>query len=274
VNYSYLFVPGDRPERFDRAIASGAHAIVIDLEDAVQPHAKDTARSNIAVWLKNGGKAVVRINGSDTPWHNDDISLLASPGIRAVMLPKAEDPKTVAAFISALPAPLPVIALIETARGLWNIENIVGIKGITQLGFGSVDFQLDTGIEDENDGLLYARSQIVLASAMAELAKPLDGVTVDLGNMHRLERDTTRARGLGFGGKMCIHPSQVQTVNQGLAPTPETIAWAERVVNAADKTDIKGAIRLDGKMIDRPVIERARLLLKVEVRAQSFPKPD
>ncbi len=264
MNYSYLFVPGDRPERFDKAIKSGAHAVVIDLEDAVQPERKDAARANIAVWLENGGKAVIRINGADTPWYEDDIALLAHPGIRAVMLPKAEDPASLAAFISALPASLPVIALIETARGLWDIEKIVAIKGIKQLGFGSVDFQLDTGIEDENEGLLYARSQIVLASAMAGLAPPLDGVSVDIEDVAGLERDTARAKGLGFGGKLCIHPRQVEAVNQGFAPTAEAIAWAERIMSVADNTDIQGAIRLDGKMIDRPVIERARLLLKVD----------
>lgn len=264
MNYSYLFVPGDRPERFDKAIESGAHAVVIDLEDAVQPESKDAARANIAVWLKNGGKAVIRINGVDTPWYEDDITLLAQPGIRAVMLPKAEAPALVASFVSALPAPLPVIALIETARGLWDIEKIAGIKGINQLGFGSVDFQLDTGIEDENEGLLYARSKIVLASVMRGLVPPLDGVSVDLSDVARLERDTAQAKGLGFGGKLCIHPRQVETVNQRFAPSPEAIAWAERIVSVADKTDIKGAIRLDGKMIDRPVIERARLLLKID----------
>lgn len=262
MNYSYLFVPGDRPERFDKAIDSGAHAVVIDLEDAVQPDSKDAARSNIAVWLENGGKAVIRINGADTPWYDDDITLLAHPGIRAVMLPKAENPVSVAAFISALPVPLPVIALIETARGVWDIEKIAVIKGIKQLGFGSIDFQLDTGIEDEDDGLLYARSKIVLASVIAGLEAPLDGVNIDLDDAVALTRDTVRAKALGFGGKMCIHPCQVEVVNQGFALTPEALARAKRIVSIADSAGAKGAIRLDGKLIDRPVVERARIQLE------------
>ena len=98
---------------------------------------------------------------------------------------------------------------------------------------------------------------------MAGLVPPLDGVSVDIGDVSGLERDTARAKGLGFGGKLCIHPRQVEAVNQGFAPSPEAIAWAERVVSVADKGDMKSAIRLDGKMIDRPVIERARLLLNV-----------
>ena len=259
MHHSLLFVPADRPERFDRAVASSAGAAVIDLEDAVQPDTKDAARANIADWLGQGGKAVVRINAIGTQWHKDDITLLSSAGIIAVMLPMVEDAATLRDFIAALPAPLPVIALIETARGLWDLEDIVAVRGLTRLGFGSIDFQLDTGIGDEGDGLLYARSRIVLASAMAGLHPPLDGVNVDLDDMTALERDTARARGLGFGGKLCIHPRQVAVVNRGFAPSDEELDWARRVVAAAKGA--KGAIRLDGKLIDAPVVSRAQRLL-------------
>jgi len=257
---SLLFVPADRPERFDRAVASGAGAAVIDLEDAVQPDAKDVARANIAAWLGQGGKAVVRINAIGTQWHKDDIALLASPGVIAVMLPMVEDAAALRAFIAVLPAPLPVIALIETARGLWDLDDLVAVRGLTRLGFGSIDFQLDTGIEDDAEGLLYARSRIVLASAMAGLEPPLDGVNVDLDDMTGLERDTARARGLGFGGKLCIHPRQVEVVNRGFAASDEELDWARRVVAAAKGA--KGAIRLDGKLIDAPVVARAQRLLE------------
>jgi citrate lyase subunit beta/citryl-CoA lyase len=262
---SCLFVPGDRPERFDRAAASGAHAIVIDLEDAVQPEAKEMARCNIADWLQNGGtdgaEVIVRINGIGTPWHADDIALLGRSGIRHIMLPKAEDVTELNAFVGALPLPLPVIALIETARGLWNVGDLAAIKGIARLGFGSVDFQLDTGIRDEAEGLLYARSRIVVASAMAGLVAPLDGVCVNLDDMTVLEQDTAHAKELGFGGKMCIHPKQVEVVNRGFAPSSDELVWAGKVVAAADTEGAKGAIRLDGKLIDLPVVERARQLL-------------
>ena len=261
---SLLFVPGDRPERFDRAIASGADGIVIDLEDAVQPDAKDNARANIATWLQQGGKAVVRINAIGTVWHEDDMALLASPGISAVMLPMVEDASKLADFIAALPTPLPVIALIETARGLWGLGDLVAVKGISRLGFGSIDFQLDTGIEDEDQGLLYARSRVVLASAMAGLQPPFDGVCVDLDGDEALIRDTARAKGLGFGGKLCIHPRQVAVVNTGFAPTAAELDWAKRVVAVSNAEGAKGAIRLDGKLIDAPVVSRARRLLGAE----------
>jgi len=240
-------------------VASGAGAVVIDLEDAVQPDDKDKARANIAAWLQQGGRAVVRINAIGTPWHQEDISLLANPGIVAVMLPMVQDAAALRAFIAALPSAVPVIALIETARGLWDLGDLVAVKGLTRLGFGSIDFQLDTGIEDEAEGLLYARSRIVLASAMAGLEPPLDGVSVDLDNMAGLERDTARARGLGFGGKLCIHPRQVDVVNRGFAASKEELDWASRVVAAAKGA--KGAIRLDGKLIDAPVVSRAQRLL-------------
>ena len=256
---SMLFVPGDRPERFDRAVASGAGAAIIDLEDAVQPDDKSAARANIAAWLQQGGRAVVRINAIDTPWHADDITLLDNPGIIAVMLPMVENAAALRAFIAALPSPLPVIALIETARGLWDLGDLVAVKGVTRLGFGSIDFQLDTGIEDQGQGLLHARSRIVLASAMAGLEPPLDGVSVDLDDMSGLERDTAHARGLGFGGKLCIHPRQIDVVNRGFAPSPEELDWARRVLDAAKGA--KGAIRLEGKLIDAPVVTRARRLL-------------
>jgi len=260
---SLLFVPGDRPERFDRAVASGAGAAVIDLEDAVQPDDKAAARANIAAWLQQGGKAVARINAIGTPWHGDDLGLLANPGIIAVMLPMVEDANALRAFIATLPRPLPVIALIETARGLWDLGELVAVRGLTRLGFGSIDFQLDTGIEDEDEGLLYARSRVVLASAMAGLEPPLDGVSVDLDDMSGLERDTARARGLGFGGKLCIHPAQVEVVNRGFAASDEELDWARRVVDAAKGA--KGAIRLDGKLIDAPVVSRALRLLETGV---------
>lgn len=263
---SCLFVPGDRPERFDKAAQSGAHAVVIDLEDAVKPEAKDKARAALADWLGRGPDAAagiwVRINGIGTEWHDADLAVLADAGVGAVMLPKAEQEASLAAFMAALPRALPTIALIETALGLSNVESIATMPGVARLGFGSVDFQLDCGIEDEDEGLLYARSKIVLASALARLPAPLDGVSVALDDEDGLKRDTARARGLGFGGKMCIHPRQVEVVNQGFAPTAQELDWARQVVEAEGVRGAKGAVRLNGRMIDAPVIERARRMLE------------
>ena len=178
------------------------------------------------------------------------------------MLPMAEDPDSLSRFTSGLPDGLPVIALIETALGLWNLGDLVKVDGISRLGFGSIDFQLDTGVEDENQGLLFARSRIVVASAMAGLEPPLDGVTVNLDDETVLASDTARARRLGFGGKLCIHPGQVEGVKSGFMPSTEEIEQAQRIKAVAEEAGAKGAIRLDGRLIDAPVVARALRLLE------------
>ncbi|MEI4469793.1 HpcH/HpaI aldolase/citrate lyase family protein [Frigidibacter sp. MR17.24] len=257
---SYLFVPGDRPERFDKAVAAGPDVTVLDLEDAVLPEAKDRARAAIGAWLQAGGRAAVRVNGSGTQWHAEDVALLASPGVTHALVPKAEDPADLARIAAALPDGMPIVPVIESALGLWNARGIAESAGVVQLAFGSVDFQLDTGIEAEGEALLYARSRLVLASAVARIAAPVDGVTVALDDPAQLAADVARARDLGFGGKLCIHPRQVAAVHEGFAPSPEEIRRAEQIVQAAGAS-AAGAIRLDGKLIDRPVVERAQRTL-------------
>jgi len=258
---SYLFVPGDRPERFDKALAAGADVTVLDLEDAVKPEQRDAARRAIRDWLSAGGRAAVRVNGIGTEWHAEDAKLLALPGVTLAMLPKAEDAAALAQFVAGLRPDLPVTPLIETAEGIFEARALARVKNVLQLAFGSVDFQLDAGIEGEDDELLFARSQLVLASAAAGIAPPVDGVTVALDDAERLTAETRRARRLGFGGKLCIHPRQVAIVHQAFAPDAAEIARARAIVAAADGAEA-GAIRLDGKLIDRPVVERARRVLE------------
>ena len=257
---SYLFVPGDRPERFDEAVAAGADVPVLDLEDAVLPEAKGQARSAIRDWLAAGGRAAVRVNGIGTPWHAEDVALLAAPGVTHVLLPKAEDAAALAVFAARIPAGLPIVPLVESAVGLCEARALAATRGVRQLAFGSVDFQLDTGIEDDVTGLLYARSRLVIASAAAGIAPPVDGVTVALDDEERLAADVRAARGLGFGGKLCIHPKQVAPVHRGFAPDAAQLAKASAIVAAAEGAG-NGAVRLNGQLIDRPVVERARSLL-------------
>lgn len=257
---SYLFVPGDRPDRFDKAVAAGADVTVLDLEDAVKPEQKAVARRAIRDWLSAGGRAAVRVNGIGTEWHDEDVRLLALPGVTLAMLPKAEDAAALAGFVAGLPPDLPVTPLIETAQGILEAPAIAKVKSVLQLAFGSVDFQLDAGIEGDGDELLFPRSQLVLASAAAGIAAPVDGVTVALNDAEQLTAETRRARRLGFGGKLCIHPRQVAVVHQAFAPDHVEIERARAIVAAADSA-AAGAIRLDGKLIDRPVVERARRVL-------------
>lgn len=249
---SYLFVPGNRPERFAKAVASGAGAVILDLEDAVPPEAKADARNAVCGWLRQHENAAwVRINGADTEFFEEDLRALAGVPVPGIMLPKAEAP---------LELGMPVIPLIESAAGLWNALQVARGPGVERLAFGSVDFQLDAGIQGEDEALLYARSRLVLASRIARLASPIDGVTVQIGDAARLAQDVARGRDLGFGAKLCIHPNQIELVERGFAPTEEERRWAQAVVSAFERAR-GSAVRLEGKLIDLPVVERARQLL-------------
>ena len=187
---SWLFVPGDRPERFAKAAASGAHAIICDLEDAVAPDGKERARDAVQRWLLQE-RAFVRINGIGTPWYADDLDALAGHvGLLGVMLPKAETSDQLAAVSAALPSSVPVVPIIESAAGVHAAPLIAAGEGVARIGFGSIDFALDCGLDESDEALLYARSRIVVASRAARLAPPVDGVSTHLEDMggHRRRR--------------------------------------------------------------------------------------
>jgi citrate lyase subunit beta/citryl-CoA lyase len=260
IRRTYLFVPGNRPDRFEKARQSGAHAIILDLEDAVQSTQKDLAREAVASWLEPARPVYVRINGTGTPWFERDLEVVCLPGVMGVILPKAERPEQVAEVGARLTGEARVLPLLETALGIWNARALAQAPRVERLAFGSVDFQLNTGITGEREELLYARSRLVLASRVASILPPVDGVTTALDDLTRLRDDVAYARRLGFGGKLCIHPRQVETINRGFAPTEAEQAWARRVLEAAAAPEA-GALRLDGELIDRPVVGRARSIL-------------
>ncbi|GII55958.1 citryl-CoA lyase [Planotetraspora thailandica] len=247
---SWLFTPGDRQDRFAKAAASGADVGILDLEDAVAPEHKPAARAAVAEALIRH-RAYVRINGADTPWHDDDLAAIADrPGLLGVMVPKAETPNALDAIAG------PVVALVETAAGLENASLIAAHPNVVRLAFGNVDFGLDIGAADEE--FVYARSRLVVVSRAQGIAVPIDGVTTDLDDPAQAAADARRARRLGFGGKLCLHPRQIAPVNQAFTPTAAELAWARRVVEKADE---RGVIRVDGQMIDKPRLELARRLL-------------
>ena len=252
---SLLFVPGDRPDRFPKAMASGAHEVILDLEDAVAPAAKGSARDAVAAWLAAGRRAVVRINAADTAWYEDDLAMLRPLSGAVLMLPKAE-PGSAAQTAAAL-AGRPIIALLETARGFMALQSLAAAAGVVRIAFGSVDFSADTGVADEGDALTAVRVQIVLASRNAGLASPVDGVSVEFTDQERMRLEALRSRQLGFGGKLCIHPRQVEAVHAAFRPTAAEVEWASRVL-AAFEASRGSATAADGKMVDKPVVERAR----------------
>lgn len=258
---SYLFVPADRVERIAKALAAGADAVIVDLEDAVAPASKEAARDSLRAWLQQAPatSVLVRTNAPQTPWFEDDLFLCALPAVAGVIVPKAQDAASLVRVAAATPG-RPVLPLVESAAGFDALREVAGAPGVQRLVFGSIDFQADLGIEGEDDALLYFRSQIVLASRLAGLQPPVDGVTTALDDPEAVARDTARARRLGFGAKLCIHPKQVATVNEGLSPSAQEIDWARRVLAAA-QASAGAAVAVDGKMVDAPVLLRASTLL-------------
>lgn len=261
---SYLFVPGDRPERFDKALASGADAVVLDLEDAVAPARKVQAREAVAARLPGLEAAahpalVVRINDSATPWFADDLSMLAAAGAAWAMLPKTESPDQVATLLAAMPR-LRVLALVESARGVAAAAAIAAAPGVARLVFGTLDFALELDIAPDPEGLAHAAGALVIASRAAGLPAPVAGVTPEIDDPAHLAADFAWARRLGFAAKLAIHPKQVAPIHDLLQPLAAELTWAERVL-AATVAAAGAAVQVDGRMVDRPVIERARALL-------------
>ena len=261
---TYLFVPGTRPERFGKALASGADAVILDLEDAVAADDKAAARQMITNWLMGASPAdrsriVVRINDAESAWFADDLQALRQAGATSVLLPKAESAQQIAETKAAL-RNASVLALIESARGVVQVDTIAA-AGASRLVFGTLDFALDLDIDMTTDasGLAYAASRIALASRVAGLPTPVAGITPQFDDPVRLLADLALARGQGFGAKLCIHPSQVEPIHAALRPSAAALDWARRVI-AADAAS-PGAARLDGRMVDRPVVLQAQRTL-------------
>ncbi|MHA7777738.1 HpcH/HpaI aldolase/citrate lyase family protein [Roseibium sp. M-1] len=250
-----LFVPANRPERFEKAAVTEADAVILDLEDAVPADQKDGARSNLRTDF-TGKPVIVRMNAAATPWHADDAEVLRTLKPAGVMLPKAEDPCEIHRLWQSLGGKIPLIALVESARGLADAQAIAGLEGVIRLAFGSIDYCADLGCAHKREVLLPVRSELVLASRLAGIAAPIDGVTAELNDLTLTYEDAAHARDLGMTGKLCIHPKQVVEVRRAFAPTEAEIAWAKRVLASGD-----GAVAVDGSMVDEPVRIRARAIL-------------
>jgi len=263
---TYLFVPGNRPERFDKALASGADAIVLDLEDAVAAEAKSAAREAIADWCSRAQDAereriVVRINDAASTWFADDLRALHAAGLHRVMMPKAESPQQLGEVRGALQG-AQVLALIESAQGVANVDAIAADPCVIRLVFGTLDYalDLDLNISEQSDGLSFAASRLAIASRLAGLDSPVAGVTPQIDDEARLLADHAWARRHGLSSKLCIHPKQVTPIHAALAPSLQAIEWARRVLAAEAASP--GAAKLGGRMIDRPVVLQARRTLQ------------
>ena len=260
---TYLFVPGNRPDRFDKARASGADAVILDLEDAVSPGDKDRARANVREWValhqEAAPRLVVRINDAATPWFDADLDLLRHCGLHFAMLPKAEAAEAIAGVVAALPSAGRVLPLIETARGVENVSAIAAARGVQRLVFGTLDYAVDLDLSGDERGLHHPAARIALASRCAGLASPVGGVTPAIDDEARLLADLAFGRAFGFGAKLCIHPKQVAVIHAAMEPTSVQVDWARRVLAAA--AGAPGAVQVDGRMVDRPVLLKAQAIL-------------
>jgi len=261
---SALFVPATRPERIAKALTSGADAVIVDLEDAVEATAKETARANLLAFITEHPDTSlwVRVNDATSPWFIDDLDVARKlPKGSAVLLPKAESAAQVSAVAQTRHS---VIAQIESARGIIALPEIVATSGVVRLCFGSLDFGLDVGLNPDTPGaasvLDQARFQILLHSTAANLAAPIDTVFSAIHDTDGLARVASRACEMGFGGMLCIHPTQIAVVHAAFAPGDQDLAWARRIVAAAQES-AEGVFCLAGEMVDAPVINRARQIL-------------
>lgn len=256
---SYLFVPATRVDRVDKALNGDAHAVIVDLEDGVADDEKSKARSTLETWSSTR-EYLLRINSVGSQFIADDLAKLSDlEQLCGVILAKVESPKQIGHVLSFLPPRIPLLALIETAAGVLVAPQIAQ-SGVDRLLFGSADYLADIGVASGSEVLGYPRACLVVASAAAGLAAPIDGPTLALRDTQAVQADAKDAKRIGLGGKLCIHPAQVAAVNAVFELTREETEWANRVVSAWE--DRRSAVfQLDGEMIDAPILRRAQRML-------------
>ncbi|MBO0801883.1 MAG: CoA ester lyase [Nocardiopsaceae bacterium] len=278
---SLLFVPANRPDRFEKAAGAGADAVIADLEDSVGTSQKAAARDNLPAAAEHAsgarGGLYVRVNPVGTPWHADDVAAAAGIGARGIVLPMCEDPGVVAETEWRLaahehdPRATEIVLIVETARGVLNAGQLARPAGrARRMAFGAYDFALDMGIDVENAAqvLTTARTQVVLAAKAAGV-QPIDTAFADVRDPGAMRRQAAEAAGMGFTGKFAIHPGQVPIINEVLSPSAAEIATAGRIVAAFRDAERQGiaAISVDGKLVDYPIARRSEALL---ARAAAF----
>ncbi|WP_394939656.1 HpcH/HpaI aldolase/citrate lyase family protein [Psychromicrobium sp. YIM B11713] len=257
---SWLLVPATQPETFDAALTSRADAVVLDIEDAVDPSHKSSARHDVLSWLHRGGRAWVRINDvSSEFWAEDVAELRNTPGLLGVMLAKTESAEQVKETYHRLDGNTKVLALVESAVGIEEANNIARAEGVFRLAFGSGDFRRDTGMSADREAMAYPRAKLVVASRVGNLPGPIDGPTV--GTNHPVLREQSAVTvSMGMTGKLCLQADQATVINEVISPAPSDVAWATDFM--AD-FDARGGVIRDGS--DLPRLGRAQKIMKLAV---------
>lgn len=253
---SWLLVNGAHADRFEAAARSRADIVVLDIEDAVAPKDKAAARDNVVRWLGGDNTDWVRINGFGTPWWADDLAALARTRVGGVMLAMVESVDHITETAKRLPD-VPIVALVETARGLERVTEIAAAKGTFRLAFGIGDFRRDTGLGEDPTTLAYARSRFTIAARAANLPSAIDGPTIG-SNALKLIEATAVSVEFGMTGKICLSPEQCAVVNEGLSPSQDEIGWAKEFFAEFERDG--GEIR-NGS--DLPRIARATKILEL-----------
>jgi len=271
VRRTVLFSPGDRPELCRGAPSTGADTVVFDLEDAVAPARLAEARTAVADLLADpefdpAAEVAVRV-AADPDAAATDLDAVTDAGrLDAVMCPKADvgSVRRLADALAARDSAVPILALIETATGVLDARDVAAHPAVDACCFGAEDLAADLGATrtDEGTEMLYARERVVLAARAAGV-DAVDTVYTDLDDHEGLRAETRFAATLGYGGKMVVHPDQVDAVHGALAPDSEAVAWAKRVLAAREAADAehRGVFEVDGEMIDAPLIARAERIL-------------
>jgi citrate lyase subunit beta/citryl-CoA lyase len=257
---SWLLVPASHPELFAIAQASEADAIIIDMEDAVAANDKEQARKDTVEWLTTGHRAWVRINDASSDfWSEDCAALKTAEGLEGVMLAKSESTSHIDDTADRLPHSTRILALVETARGLQNVAQIAQAPATFRIAFGTGDFKRDTATGDDPAALMYARSQLVIASRAARLPAPIDGPTL---NIALLPTGTAHAKEMGMSGKLCLTHEHAATINEGLSPSEKEVAWAHGFIDAFEKSG--------GKITDGSDLPRLARAQKIVQQARDF----
>jgi citrate lyase subunit beta/citryl-CoA lyase len=260
---SYLFAPGHNEKLIGRVFDAGADAVMLDLEDAVPPPAKQRARAMVADALADR-PAWVRINAIGTEIAAADLEAVAglAAGIRIPKVESAEDVQ----WVRNRAPDTPLICAIETARGLMAAQEIAQVDGVRHLSLGGIDLRRDLGASDGNLQTLYARSHLVVVSRAAGLGPPIDSVYARLDDEPGLRSQAEFARSLGFFGKSAIHPRQLAVLHDVFTPSAEQLEWAQTVLDAFHAAGGEAVKLADGEFVDLPVADRARRLLELAAR--------
>lgn len=273
--FSFLFVPAISTKMVNKALTIKQSAIILDLEDSVAHSKKHVAREKVSGYMSelnewDRQRVYIRINDSDSPYFYHDLQLVKGCRPRGIFIPKSEDKnmiKKVATYLAD--ESIALIPLIETAKGIhYSFDIATATETVERLAFGAVDYCLDTNIEvgERREELLYARSQLVNASAAAKTLPPIDSVFLQLENSNDLIKETNHGRKLGFAGKLAIHPNQVVWINDVYhQESKNRIQEAKEVIRLFENAEKEGkaSINVNGRLVDYPVYKQAKKILQI-----------